>query len=332
MMTQHSEERKGYTSAIDYWSLGCTMFYLLAGRVPFNELELKQLYQYNEQHPDSEHEPKVLSTSNSSSNLIDEDAERRAHAHKFMRYLSSSDLSVQNASAPGSPKVEPAKPKVPHGYEEMLDITTDVGMSPEATSLITGLLHADEKHRLGSGLKGYRKIKKHPFFEGIVWSDLVKKKTKPPFLPENPDLCSTEAGASTKTTDSSQNQKHSSEKTLETIPSDDNIALRSRYEGFHDMLTDLGVDCWDEDYPNSSGQGYFTSWDYVSPAILRTELEVVQDAETELMESSSQSKTFLDRFSSKARSNYSSSQRSKSVAETHLSSKNVLTNMLADVK
>ena len=329
MMTQHSEERKGYTSAIDYWSLGCTMFYLLAGRVPFNELELKQLYQYNEQHP--ENDPNGANARVAITR--DEATERIAHVHKFMRYLSNNQLMKDsNSSGRADDELSAGRLKVPPGYEEMLDITTDVGMSPEATSLITGLLHADEKHRLGSGLKGYRKIKKHPFFEGIAWSDLVKKKTKPPFLPENPDLCSTEAGASTKTTDSSQNQKHSSEKTLETIPSDDNIALRSRYEGFHDMLTDLGVDCWDEDYPNRSGQGYFTSWDYVSPAILRTELEVVQDAETELMESSSQSKTFLDRFSSKARSNYSSSQRSKSVAETHLSSKNVLTNMLADVK
>ena len=54
-------------------------------------------------------------------------------------------------------------------------------VSDDAKSLINKLLEKDPGARLGR--KGLNEIKKHPFFSGISFSDLKKKKVKPPFKP-----------------------------------------------------------------------------------------------------------------------------------------------------
>lgn len=48
-------------------------------------------------------------------------------------------------------------------------------------SLINGLLEKDPEKRLGSiPMGGILSIKKHPFFEGIDWQEVLEKKLKPP--------------------------------------------------------------------------------------------------------------------------------------------------------
>jgi serine/threonine protein kinase len=54
-------------------------------------------------------------------------------------------------------------------------------VSDEAKNLISHLLEKDPGTRLGR--KGLKEIKKHPFFSGINFDDLLKKKVKPPFKP-----------------------------------------------------------------------------------------------------------------------------------------------------
>ncbi len=44
MLTQSSREKKGYTNAVDWWSLGITMYYLLVGTRPFTDDNLTQFF------------------------------------------------------------------------------------------------------------------------------------------------------------------------------------------------------------------------------------------------------------------------------------------------
>ncbi|XP_069750016.1 ribosomal protein S6 kinase alpha-5-like isoform X2 [Narcine bancroftii] len=56
-------------------------------------------------------------------------------------------------------------------------------ISPVCRDLIQKLLVKDPKKRLGSGPKGTLEIKRHPFFKGLNWDDLLAKKIPAPFKP-----------------------------------------------------------------------------------------------------------------------------------------------------
>lgn len=55
-------------------------------------------------------------------------------------------------------------------------------MSSSARSILTGLLQKDKTKRLGANGDG-AEIKGHPFFHDVNWSELEKRKVKPPFVP-----------------------------------------------------------------------------------------------------------------------------------------------------
>lgn len=57
-------------------------------------------------------------------------------------------------------------------------------ISPEARSLLSGLLIKQPDNRLGGGPDDYREIQQHAFFSSINWTDLVHKKITPPFRPQ----------------------------------------------------------------------------------------------------------------------------------------------------
>mmetsp|Transcript_25783 Transcript_25783/g.48911 ORF Transcript_25783/g.48911 Transcript_25783/m.48911 type:complete len:460 (-) Transcript_25783:272-1651(-) len=56
-------------------------------------------------------------------------------------------------------------------------------LTQEAASLLKGLLNRDVQTRLGAGVDGPEKVKKHPFFKMINWKRLEAKEVKPPFSP-----------------------------------------------------------------------------------------------------------------------------------------------------
>lgn len=60
-------------------------------------------------------------------------------------------------------------------------LPTDI--SSVCRDLIQKLLIKDPKKRLGSGPKGTLEIKRHPFFRGLNWDDLLSKKVAAPFCP-----------------------------------------------------------------------------------------------------------------------------------------------------
>uniref|UniRef100_A0A182Q166 non-specific serine/threonine protein kinase n=1 Tax=Anopheles farauti TaxID=69004 RepID=A0A182Q166_9DIPT len=57
-------------------------------------------------------------------------------------------------------------------------------ISPNARSLLSGLLVKNPKQRLGGGPDDAKEIMAHPFFASINWTDLVHKRITPPFKPQ----------------------------------------------------------------------------------------------------------------------------------------------------
>uniref|UniRef100_A0A8P0PR31 non-specific serine/threonine protein kinase n=2 Tax=Canis lupus familiaris TaxID=9615 RepID=A0A8P0PR31_CANLF len=57
-------------------------------------------------------------------------------------------------------------------------------LSPEAKSLLAGLLKKDPKQRLGGGPSDAREVMEHRFFLSVSWQDVVQKKLLPPFKPQ----------------------------------------------------------------------------------------------------------------------------------------------------
>ncbi|XP_006871484.1 PREDICTED: RAC-beta serine/threonine-protein kinase isoform X3 [Chrysochloris asiatica] len=57
-------------------------------------------------------------------------------------------------------------------------------LSPEAKSLLAGLLKKDPKQRLGGGPSDAKEVMEHSFFLSINWQDVVQKKLLPPFKPQ----------------------------------------------------------------------------------------------------------------------------------------------------
>jgi len=66
--------------------------------------------------------------------------------------------------------------KMPVDYKSLL--------SPEAKSLISGLLSIDPNSRLGNGKNDAKEIKSHKFFDLIDWNLVQIKQLKPPFVPD----------------------------------------------------------------------------------------------------------------------------------------------------
>ena len=57
-------------------------------------------------------------------------------------------------------------------------------MNPEVINLISQLLKANPKKRLGYGEKDAQKIKEHPYFKDVDWDKHWNREIEPPFLPE----------------------------------------------------------------------------------------------------------------------------------------------------
>ena len=60
----------------------------------------------------------------------------------------------------------------------------DCRISKDAKDLIKNLLVFNPQNRLGFGIDGGDKIKKHKFFTGVIWNDVWAKKIQPPFVPK----------------------------------------------------------------------------------------------------------------------------------------------------
>ena len=62
-------------------------------------------------------------------------------------------------------------------------------LTPNAKDILKKLLSRQVEKRLGFGEKDAVALKEHRFFSGVKWSDVLERKTQPPFLPvlKSPD-------------------------------------------------------------------------------------------------------------------------------------------------
>lgn len=63
------------------------------------------------------------------------------------------------------------------------DILYPITMNRDSVSLLQQLLTKNPDKRLGSGPDDSESIRKHSFFRGINWNDVMQKKILPPFVP-----------------------------------------------------------------------------------------------------------------------------------------------------
>lgn len=56
-------------------------------------------------------------------------------------------------------------------------------ITPEAKSLLQGLIYKDPDRRLGGGPEAGNEVKRHAFFAGVNWEDVYERKVTPPFIP-----------------------------------------------------------------------------------------------------------------------------------------------------
>ncbi|KAF9560754.1 Serine/threonine kinase [Mortierella alpina] len=71
-------------------------------------------------------------------------------------------------------------------FEAILEdeILYPINMSRDSVSILQKLLTRDPEKRLGSGKTDAEEIKRHPFFKGVNWQDILDKKIPPPFFPK----------------------------------------------------------------------------------------------------------------------------------------------------
>ncbi len=91
-------------------------------------------------------------------------------------------FSHNNYNNPYINKLNQGMPRKIDSYQ--LINFSEFNISKNAESLIKSLLQENPNVRLGQGEKDSESIKDHPFFEGINWDDIYKKKFTPEFIPD----------------------------------------------------------------------------------------------------------------------------------------------------
>ena len=56
-------------------------------------------------------------------------------------------------------------------------------LSGAARDIILGLCTVDRSHRLGNISGGANRVKSHPFFRGVRWDDVYRRKYRGPIIP-----------------------------------------------------------------------------------------------------------------------------------------------------
>jgi serine/threonine protein kinase len=143
MLTEFSSADQ-YTKAVDWWSLGVTMYKLLVGRRPF----------------------------------IDDN-----HAPTGWAGEHVGGLGISSRRMGPSESAQAAIDAVPEYGMLFKGLDFPKHVSREAASMVRGLLHTNEIQRLGFGPTGLADIKQHAFFRGLDWALLEQKHVVPPFIP-----------------------------------------------------------------------------------------------------------------------------------------------------
>lgn len=218
-----------YSKAIDWWTLGVTMFELLYGRKPF-VVEVVDDEGYH------------IPSSYGHGSFDGED--NSASSTGFVRMASigiaanAPHPSMQSSSAPTSMKssIKSTKNfftnflnhnKIINPLDFLIYFKQDDGteVSPETMDLLSRLMIVEPKRRLGAGSSGFNDIKRHAIFKDTQWDMLEQLQVEPPYLPYIPPLPQT-----------------------------------ARYASFEDMSSRLCKDKTFNEVPTDHNQLYFKKW------------------------------------------------------------------------
>lgn len=165
MAPEMRRDGTGYTSAVDYWTLGITMFELLCDRDPFTPAMVAGDDGWCIRDFDS-HRSVINSGSSGDKEHADGNSVHSIASNfqvlftNFISKVDNSDFII---------------------YFKNKDGTT---LENETIDIIARFLTVDPRKRLGAGPHGTRQIKNHPFFNSINWELLVQMKVEPPFIPK----------------------------------------------------------------------------------------------------------------------------------------------------
>lgn len=169
MVIGSSEENKGYSWAVDYWSLGILMYKLLTSKIPFHNNIVASFMKYistEESFPGDD--------ATATDSITTEDYIIMAPSNSRHRERRRADVTMYAPKVTKHPALLAAFAK--------LDAIQCISTACKMT--IAQFLEVDETRRLGSGPRGLREIKSQKLFRGLDWSKLTQKLITPPYIPQ----------------------------------------------------------------------------------------------------------------------------------------------------
>ena len=150
LLKQKNKDKKGYTAAVDWWSLGVTMFKLLTGHNPFPQVNVSVFLEW------------CTMKRNQAANI-------------------QNDIILNGNNYQGDYETFPEQ--YINFCRTLYELKADCNVSSNCLDIILKFLEVVEEKRLGYGAFGTRNVKSHPFLEKIQWDLLEQKHIIPPYIP-----------------------------------------------------------------------------------------------------------------------------------------------------
>jgi serine/threonine protein kinase len=149
------------TAAVDWWSFGIMLYEMLTGRTPFHARNNNTVYE----------------------NVLHKELKlpllKVGAAAGTATIAAAVDGDVLSPLVPASPGTTAARTALSSSSAATEDAGGFKGFTPEAASLLSGLLARDASMRLQDATL----IKKHPYFRDIDWEALRRKNVRAPCVP-----------------------------------------------------------------------------------------------------------------------------------------------------
>lgn len=154
LLKQKSKDKKGYTDAVDWWSLGITMYKLLTGHLPFPNMNLVAFMNWCTVSKADLALLKVKGDVVEIQDVQDRAAAAGNYPEQYMAFLRA--LAI---------------------------LKKDFNVSSACLDIMLRFLDVVEERRLGYGPVGIKNVKHHKFLNKIQWELLEQRHIIPPYRP-----------------------------------------------------------------------------------------------------------------------------------------------------